>query len=86
MGEIVRVITLYTKDNCPACMMTKKLLKQYGLNYMEINAPQVGGVVMDKLRAKGYRSFPVVEVKNDNGEWDEWSGFRPDKLKGLAGK
>ena len=31
------MITLYTKDNCIQCKATERLLKQLGIEYLEIN-------------------------------------------------
>jgi len=74
-------ITIYTKQNCPACEATKKAMDRAGLNYEVIdvtdNAPR-----QRALRECGFRQMPVVEVA-DGDEYRSWEGFRPDLIKQL---
>lgn len=71
-------ITVYTKPACVQCNATKKALDRAGLEYdlVDISADEE---VRDYVMALGYVQAPVVEA---NGE--HWSGFRPDRIKGLA--
>lgn len=71
-------ITLYTKPACVQCNATKKALDRAGLEYdlVDISADDEA---RDYVMALGYVQAPVVEA---NGE--HWSGFRPDRIKGLA--
>lgn len=71
-------ITVYTKPACVQCNATKKALDRVGLEYdlVDISADDEA---RDYVMALGYVQAPVVEA---NGE--HWSGFRPDRIKGLA--
>ena len=71
-------ITVYTKPACVQCNATKKALDRAGLEYdlVDISADDEA---RDYVMALGYVQAPVVEA---NGE--HWSGFRPDRIKGLA--
>ena len=71
-------ITLYTKPACVQCNATRKALDRAGLEYdlVDISADDEA---RDYVMALGYVQAPVVEA---NGE--HWSGFRPDRIKGLA--
>ena len=71
-------ITVYTKPACVQCNATKKALDRAGLEYdlVDISADEEA---RDYVMALGYVQAPVVEA---NGE--HWSGFRPDRIKGLA--
>ena len=71
-------ITVYTKPACVQFNATKKALDRAGLEYdlVDISADDEA---RDYVMALGYVQAPVVEA---NGE--HWSGFRPDRIKGLA--
>ncbi len=73
-------ITIYTKDNCQQCKMTKRFLTDKNVTYIERNIdndPQY----IDWLKAQGFQSVPIV-----TSEENELTiiGFRPDQLKTLA--
>lgn len=72
-------VTLYTKDNCPQCKMTKRFLTDKNVSYNEVNIDNEPQYV-DWLKDNGYRSVPVVTA-NENVSI---VGFRPDQLRGLA--
>ena len=72
-------ITVYTKPACVQCNATYKALDKEGLSYEIIDiteAPEARDYVM----ALGYLQAPVVVAGSDH-----WSGFRPDRIKALAG-
>jgi glutaredoxin-like protein NrdH len=70
--------TVYTKDNCVQCDMTKRLMDKAGIEYDVINISQ-NPEELDKLIKLGYRAAPVVITDNDS-----WAGFQPDKITALA--
>ncbi len=73
-------IKLFSKNNCMQCMMAKKLLNDNNVIFEEINLDKNPGAA-EELREQGLRTVPVVFA---NG--DIIIGFRPDKLKSLAGQ
>ncbi len=76
-------VKIYTKENCPACMMTKKLFNELGVDYKEVAVLQ-DSPMLEVLRKQGWHSFPVVEWLDDKGIGDAWSGFKPDNIKEVA--
>ncbi|MDY5785818.1 MULTISPECIES: glutaredoxin-like protein NrdH [unclassified Corynebacterium] len=70
-------ITVYTKPACVQCTATKKALDKAGLEYNLVDI-SVDDEARDYVMALGYLQAPVVEVDGDH-----WSGFRPDRIRGL---
>ena len=71
-------VTVYTKPDCPQCVMTKKQLERHGIDHQTIDLstdPDAHAYV----KSLGYQQAPVV-VAGDS----HWSGFRPDHIKSLA--
>ncbi|HHJ9640140.1 TPA: glutaredoxin-like protein NrdH [Streptococcus pyogenes] len=71
------MITVYSKNNCMQCKMTKKFLEQHGANFQEINIDEHPEKV-DYVKSLGFTSTPVIEADNL-----VFSGFQPAKLKEL---
>lgn len=73
------MVNLYTKDNCPQCMMTKRYLNDNHVTYNEIN-------IDHHLDAKQYLlnhnilQVPVIEANNEF-----IIGFQPQRFKSLKG-
>lgn len=77
-------ITVYSKDDCRQCDMTKKVLTSEGHEYLDLDltAPEQAEQ-LEKFKEGGTLQMPVVVVsKGDTTE--KWTGFRPDLIKGLA--
>jgi glutaredoxin-like protein NrdH len=73
-------VTVYTKPNCPQCVMTKKQLDKLGIDHDTVDVTQDPDAHA-YVSGLGYSSAPVVVV--NDGE-SHWSGFRPDHLRGLV--
>ncbi|GKT02778.1 glutaredoxin-like protein NrdH [Furfurilactobacillus sp. WILCCON 0119] len=71
-------ITVFTKDNCIQCKMTKRFLTAHNVDFEEQNINQHPELI-DYLKGRGFQAMPVV----DAGE-AVVSGFRPDVLATLA--
>lgn len=74
------MITVYTKNNCMPCKMTKRKLQELGTNYTEINVDE-NLEALEYLMECGFRSLPVV--------FDDWKpvvtgGFAPNILETLV--
>lgn len=80
------MITVYTKERCPACRSTERYLNEHEVKYVGKKLVGAKGErllpesqeLINKFRSKGYAQFPVVVTQDD-----AWCGFRPDKLKNL---
>ena len=72
-------VTVYEKDDCTACVNTKRKLDQEGIAYVVADLMEPGNLAAAK--ELGYMSAPVVVAGGDH-----WSGFRPDKINELAKK
>jgi glutaredoxin-like protein NrdH len=71
--------TVYTKDNCVQCDMTKRLMDKIGVEYETINITQ-NPEELDRLIELGYRAAPVVIAPDGTS----FAGFQPDKITALA--
>lgn len=72
-------ITVYTKPACVQCNATYKALDKQGLSYEVVDISEVPEA-RDYVMALGYLQAPVVVAGGEH-----WSGFRPDRIKALAG-
>lgn len=70
-------ITIFSKNNCMQCKMTKKFLEQHGADFEEINLDEVPEKI-DYVKSLGFTSAPVIEAGDV-----VFSGFQPNKLKEL---
>ena len=71
-------ITVYTKPACVQCTATKKALDRAGVDY-ELVDISLDNDARDYVMALGYLQAPVVVVDEEH-----WSGFRPDRIRGLV--
>lgn len=71
-------ITVYTKPSCVQCTATYRALDNKGIEY-EVFDVSVDEKALETVKALGYLQAPVVVTDGDH-----WSGFRPDKIAGLA--
>lgn len=58
------MITVYTKNNCMPCKMTKRKLQELGVNYHERNIDEEPEH-LEYLMLCGLRSLPVVFKGNE---------------------
>ena len=68
-------ITLFSKNNCMQCKMTKKFLDKEGAQYEEINIDDYPENI-DYVKGLGFSAAPVIEAGNVS-----FAGFQPTKLK-----
>jgi len=74
------MLTIYSKDNCMACKMTKLHLTNLGISYTERNT-DTNERYLEHAKATGYTSMPIVML---DGRVIA-SGFQPDRLNELEG-
>jgi glutaredoxin-like protein NrdH len=72
-------ITVYSKPACVQCTATYRALDKLGLDYEVVDLATDEHALADML-ALGHQQAPVVFA---DGEY--WTGFRPDRIKALAG-
>ena len=72
-------ITVYTKNQCVQCQMSKNVLNDLGINYTEKNV-DTNEKFMDEAKVTGYKSMPII-LKD--GQVIA-SGFMPDVLNQLG--
>ena len=72
------MVTIYSKNDCVQCKMTKKFLDQYKVEYNEINLDEQPEFI-DHVKGLGFSAAPVIETEND-----VFSGFQAGKLKALV--
>ncbi|HGC6827450.1 TPA: glutaredoxin-like protein NrdH [Streptococcus agalactiae] len=71
-------ITVFSKNNCMQCKMTKKFLDQHGADFEEINIDEKPEKI-EYVKNLGFSVAPVIEAGNV-----VFSGFQPSKLKELV--
>ena len=74
------MITVYTKNNCMPCKMTKRKLQELGVNYKEINVDE-NLEALEFLMECGLRSLPVVF---NNDEPVVIGGYAPNILETIV--
>ena len=72
-------VTVYTKPACVQCNATYKALDKQGIAYDVVDIT-MDNEACDYVMALGYLQAPVVVAGGEH-----WSGFRPDRIKGLTG-
>lgn len=72
-------VTVYSKPACVQCSATHRALEKAGIAYEKVDI-SLNAEARDYVMALGHLQAPVVVVGNDH-----WSGFRPDRIKALAG-
>ena len=71
-------VTVYSKPGCGQCMATTRTLDSKGIEYVYKDMA-LDPEAHEEAKALGYMQAPVVVAGDDH-----WSGFRPDKIEGLA--
>lgn len=73
-------VTVYTKNKCQACNLTKRKLDSLNIEYGVINIDE-DEEAKAILKNKNIKSVPVVVI--DDFE-RFWIGFKPDNINKLA--
>lgn len=68
-------ITVFSKNNCMQCRMTKKFLEENKVDFIEINLDEQPEKI-DYVKSLGFTSAPIIEAGDV-----VFSGFQPTKLK-----
>ncbi|MBF0805442.1 glutaredoxin-like protein NrdH [Streptococcus sp. WM07] len=72
------MVTVYSKNNCMQCRMTKKFLDDHHVSYKEINL-DLEPEHIDTVKQMGFATAPVIVSPVGN-----FAGFQPGRLKELA--
>ncbi|HEL1612653.1 TPA: glutaredoxin-like protein NrdH [Streptococcus suis] len=72
------MVTIYSKNNCVQCKMSKKFLDEHNVAYKEINLDEQPEFI-EHVKSLGFSAAPVIETENE-----VFSGFQPTKLKALV--
>ena len=70
--------TVYSKNQCVQCKMTKRFLDTNHVEYREINLDEQPEYI-DHVKSLGFNAAPVVQTPTE-----AFSGFQPGKLKKLS--
>jgi len=73
------MVTVYTKNGCPQCDMTKNVLKGEGIEFTAINVNEDEEAMHYVKDVLELTSMPVVVVDGQ----EPFTGFQPDKLLNL---
>ena len=72
------MVTIYSKNNCVQCKMTKRFLDSHHVEYKEINLDEQPEFI-NHVKELGFTAAPVIQTPTES-----FSGFQPAKLKTLA--
>ena len=72
------MVTVYSKNNCVQCKMTKRFLDSNNITYQEINLDEQPEYI-EHVKGLGFNAAPVIETPTE-----VFSGFQPGELKQLA--
>lgn len=72
------MIKVWTNPNCVQCEQTKRFLDKKDIDYNVFDLSE-NKEALQKFIDMGFKSAPIVET-----DTDIWSGFKIDKLEGLA--
>ncbi|KQL53814.1 hypothetical protein AN964_10095 [Heyndrickxia shackletonii] len=75
-------VTVYTKNGCPQCEMTKVVLNGEGIEYDVFNVEEDQEAFDYVVNTLELRQMPVVLVEGQ----EPFTGFQPEKLKAIAVK
>ncbi|MCY9807156.1 glutaredoxin-like protein NrdH [Lentilactobacillus senioris] len=73
-------VTIYSKNNCMQCKMTKRYLTEHDVVFEEHNINEQPEYI-NYLKSNGFQSLPVIEIEGQPA----FSGFRPQQLQAVAG-
>lgn len=81
------MVTVYTKNKCPKCMMTKNVLGSEGVSFQIINIDEdlnqnEREEKIQHFKELGFMSMPIV-IKEGMNPNEYISGFNPEKLQSL---
>ena len=72
------MVTVYSKNNCVQCKMTKRFLDSNNVEYKEINLDEQPEFI-EQVKELGFSAAPIIQTPTE-----VFSGFQPAKLKELA--
>ena len=72
------MVTIYSKNNCVQCKMTKRFLDSNHVEYREINLDEQPEFV-EHVKNLGFNAAPVIQTPDE-----VFSGFQPPKFKKLS--
>lgn len=72
-------VTVYTKNGCPQCEMTKRVLLGEEIDFLTINVEEDETAFDYVVNTLQLRQMPVVVAEGQ----EPFTGFQPDKLKQL---
>ena len=73
------MLKVYTKNNCPQCKMTKRMLTSLHIDFEGINLDENPDAI-DEVKAMGFKAVPVVVPVHD----EAFSGFNINKIRALV--
>lgn len=77
------MLTVYSKQNCIQCEMTKMWLDQNKIPYDTVDVIE-NPEALELLSHYGWQTLPVVAIDDEISDNSKsWSGFQIDKLEAL---
>lgn len=74
------MLTVYSKQNCIQCEMTKMWLNQNKIQFESVDVSE-DPEKLEEIKLNGFQQLPVVTL--DKYFENAWSGFNVDRLEEL---
>ena len=74
------MLTVYSKQNCIQCEMTKMWLDQNKIQFESVDVSE-HPEKLEEIKLNGFQQLPVVALDEHFG--NAWSGFNVDRLEEL---
>lgn len=76
-------VTVYSKEDCSQCDMTKKVMDSKEIPYEERRI-DLDEEALAYVKELGYLAAPVVTIEYDDKPMEHFYGFRPDMIGKIA--
>ena len=76
-------VTVLSQPGCQPCIATMRKMDQLGIPYTHVDVTSDTDA-MQRAVDLGAKATPVVIVEGDNEVTQWWSGYIPDRIKGLV--
>lgn len=73
------MVTVYGRETCSNCRITKRFLDEKGIEYEYVDIDNASQEVTDWIESKSFFYLPIVKT-----ETDEWTGLDMVKLQAYA--
>lgn len=74
------MIKIYSKSNCPNCVLTKSLLDRLGVKYEDVDVTVIDSA-MNHIQELGYMTLPVLKKGESHMSVSTWTNDTQENIK-----